>query len=67
MQQQDLISLLTELRGSLATTSETDDTTALQKKIAPVLINDLQENVIKPVSPTGDGPKKRSLIYLNLI
>jgi len=53
MQQQDIITLLTELKGSLTTTAETDDTATLQKKIAPMLANDLQENVINAASATG--------------
>jgi hypothetical protein len=56
MKQQDLIALLTELTGSLTTTLETEDTSVLQKKIAPILMNDILENVVAPVSTTIDSP-----------
>src|SRR5450759_1301498 len=56
MKQQDLIALLTELTGSLTTTLETEDTSVLQKKIAPILMNDILENVVAPVSTTIESP-----------
>ena len=60
MKQQDLIALLTELTGSLTTTLETEDTSVLQKKIAPILMNDILENVVAPVSATIDSPPASS-------
>src|SRR5258708_1851009 len=52
MQQQDIISLLGELRSSLVSSDATGDTSIMQQKIAPMLVNDLQQNVIKPASST---------------
>lgn len=67
MQQQDIINLIQELSSSLGQPDAGSGTTALQSQLAPILLNDLQANAIKPVksatlaSPVMPARNKLSL------
>jgi len=56
MQQQDLITLLTELKGSLSTDAATDENGTLQQSLAPVLTSNLQTTVVEPPPPAPVTP-----------
>lgn len=50
MQQQDLIALLTQLKGSLSTGVGINDTEDLQKNLAPILAGNLQNDIVNPTA-----------------
>ena len=65
MQQQDIITLLTELSNSLATDSDSQEVASLQKNIAPILLTDLQKAATSTtVTLNADGYANINLAQL---